>query len=259
MADLNEETRNVLITSLFLGILIICVSLVSLFFLTRNFYTDAYYTIETFFDAPNTAASFDLAALAFGNASLPQFIGIVGIVILDNLSKIMVISFVIAAVLDIIRFANVEAFLNRMQVKKLNRHIIVCGYNEFAEELARKLVRRGRKVVIIDSNPETPLSVNSYKAMAIVGNFAEHKILENAGVKNASDVVFTSQNDIDNLVGAITVGKMNPKAKLYSRVTNPEVRTKMYRVGVSMCVLPEALAALDIGEAIVRWVKVNKR
>jgi voltage-gated potassium channel len=250
----GEEIGNIFISVVIVGAIVIAFSIVVLWVLTNNFYLDAYYTIETFFDTPNTAASFDLAQLAF-NFGIYRFAAVVVIVIVDNISKMLVISFIIAAVLDIISYANVEEAINRIKARSLSGHVIVCGYNQFASDLIKKLARNKIRIVVVDHDPKTIFALGRHKVVGITGRFTESENLEFAGIGRAKSIVFTSESDLDNLSGAITAKRLNSRIKVMSRVSSDDVRTKMYRVGVDMCVLPEYLAGVELGENLLRAVK----
>lgn len=250
----EDETRNVLVSAVLIGAIVMAFSITILWTITNNIYLDAYYTIETFFGAANTAASFDLAEFAFA-ADPTKFVEIVGVVILDNLSNIIVISFVIAAVLDIIKYTNLEEIINKFKAGRFRGHIILCEYNEISENLLEKLRKSKMKVVVISRNNEQEENLNRKGIPLIVGKFTEEDVLNAASISTARDVVFTSNSDIDNLVGAITAKKLNEKMKIIVRVTNEDIRNKMYRVGVDMCVLPEYLAGIELGEKLVKIMK----
>ncbi len=253
MAFEKSETRNVLVSALIIGAVIIFVSIGVLYLLTNNIYLDAYYTIETFFDNPNTASSFNLATMAFGYG-IYKFSLIVLIVILDNLSKILVISFVLAAVLDIIGYANLEEVLNKMKAKSMRGHVIICGYNELSANLIDRLRKKGIKFVVIENKQETTVELDKEKIVAITGKFTEKENLENAGIENASAVVFASWDDLENLLGAVTAKKIKAGIKILTRVSSDEISIKMHRLGVEMCVLPEYLAGIELGEELMRVV-----
>lgn len=250
----EDETRNVLISTVLIGAVVMAFSITILWTVTNDIYLDAYYTIETFFGAANTAASFDLADLAFA-ANPYKFTEIVGIVILDNLSNIIVVSFVIAAVLDIIKYTNLEEIINKFKAGRLKNHVIICEYNEMSENLIDKLVKNKVGVVVIAKNNDAEEALSRKRVPLIIGKFTEEEILKNAGILSAHDVIFASGSDIDNLVGSITAKKLSEKVKIIVRVTNDDIRNKMYRVGVDMCVLPEYLAGIEIGEKLARIMK----
>jgi len=250
----QDETGNVLVSAMLIGAVVMAISVTVLWSVTHDIYLDAYYTIETFFAAPDTAASFDLATLAFGSDP-GKFSAIVGVVILDNLSNMLVISFVIAAVLNIIRYADFEEIINRFRGSRMKGHVIVCGYNEVAAGLITKLVKKGIKVAVIDHDKATEEKLNKEGVVAITGKCTESEILKQVAIENAREIVFTASSDIDNLVGAITAKKLNDKIRIMCRVSNDEIRSKMYRVGVDMCVLPEYLSGIEIGEKLLRISK----
>ena len=250
----EEETRNVLVAAVIVGAVIMLFSVAVLWLLTNDIYLDAYYTIETFFDTPNTSASFSLASVAFQSVGW-RFASLVGIVVMDNLSNLIVVSFVIAAVLDIIRYADIEDTINKLRAGRKKDHVIICGYNEVSSALVDRLLNRKMNVVVVDGERTTALSLNKRGVVTITGKFMESQVLEIAGIRNAGVIVFASENDLDNLIGAITAKKLNEKVRIMSRVSGDEVRNKMYRLGVDMCVLPEYLAGVELGESLVGVMK----
>ncbi|MDE1827804.1 MAG: NAD-binding protein [Candidatus Micrarchaeota archaeon] len=247
----QDETGNVLVSAVLIGAVVMAISITVLWSVTHDIYLDAYYTIETFFAAPDTAASFDLAELAF-NSDPGKFSAIVGVVILDNLSNMLVISFVIAAVLNIIRYADFEEIINRFRGSRMKGHVIVCGYNDVAAGLVARLKKKGVKVAVIDHDKATEEMLNRQGIVAITGKFTESEVLSQVSIANAREIVFTASSDIDNLVGAITAKRLNEKIRIMCRVSNDEIRSKMYRVGVDMCVLPEYLSGIEIGERLLK-------
>ena len=252
------ETQNVLIATMIISAIILIFSLTTLYVLTHDPYLDAYYTIETFFDNPNTSSSFSLAAIAF-QYGIFRFCAIVGVVIIDNVSKILVISFVIAAVLNIISSANLEDVINKFKAKGIKNQVIICGYNELAGNLVQKLVKKKKNpIIVIDEDQGTAIELSKEKILAITGKFTESESLEDAGIMNASAIIFTSESDLDNVIGVVTAKKLNKNLTIMSRVSNDEVRTKMYRLGVDMCVLPEYLAGIEISDCLLDSLKGAK-
>jgi hypothetical protein len=253
--DLN--TMNILVSITIIAAIIIAFSIAALWLLTKNIYLDAYYTLETFFEAPNAASSFDLAELAVGY-NLYDFAAVVGIVIVDNIGRLLIISFIIAAVLDMVAYANIERVMNMIMAKRLKNHVIICGYNPISEKFIEKLKAQKKKIsfIVLETDENKVAELHRRRIIVLNGSCMNEKDLEIASVKYAKSMVLTSQDDISNLISAIEAKKMNKSIKVITRVSKEEVRTKMYRVGVDMCVLPEYLAGIAIGEAIAKKVKV---
>ncbi|MGC8710359.1 MAG: potassium channel family protein [Candidatus Micrarchaeia archaeon] len=255
--DLN--TMDILVSITIIAAIIIAFSIASLWLLTKNIYLDAYYTLETFFEAPNAASSFNLAELVMGY-NIYNFAAVVGIVIIDNIGRLLIISFIIAAVLDMIAYANIERLMNIIRAKRLKGHVIICGYNPVSEKLIERLRAQRKKIkfIVLDSDENNVAELHRRHIIVLNGSCTSERDLKLASVEYAKSMVMTSQDDISNLISAIEAKKVNKNIKVIARVSKEEIRTKMYRVGVDMCVLPEYLAGITIGETIAKRVKVLK-
>ncbi len=246
----GQEAKNVLTSVVFITAVIMVVLLVVLWFITKDIYLDLYYLLETLFDAPNVAASFDLATIAF-SGSVQRMLGLTGIVIVAQLSRVLFISFIIAAVLDMIVYSNIDAIVNRIRAMRLRNHVIICGYSPLAENLIMKLSKEKKSFVVVEHDRKNMPALETLRALTILGNYAEESVLKSAGIANAKAILFTSQDDFENIIGALTAKKMNTRIKVLTRAGREEVRKKMYRIGVDMCVLPEYLAGIEMGEKMV--------
>ncbi len=256
----DREGLNVIIMTVILTALIIIISVLALWYLTGNAYLGIEYTLETFFGAPNVYADIYISNLAAlystpisGNPL--DFVLITMIVIVDNLSKILVFSFVLAAVLDIISYANVDSFVNKFKAKGFRNHVILCSYNRVSEMLAERLKKEKIQTVFIEDNAEKLADMNEKGLNFIRGDYKSTTGLLSAGIDKARAVVLTSQNDLDNILGAIAARKVNSKIRIVSRAGNTEAIDKMPQLGVDICLIAEKITGAEIADYILRRVR----
>lgn len=261
MAEENEgEGINVIIMTVILTALIIIISVLVLWYLTGNAYLGAEYTLETFFGAPNVYADTyisNLAALdsipATGNSV--AFALITATVIVDNLSKILVFSFILAAALDIISYVNIDNFMNTFKARTFKNHVILCSYNRVSDILAERLKQERMQTVFIEENNEKLAEMNEKGFNFIKGDYKSSAGLMAAGIDKARAVVLTSQNDLDNILGAISARKINAKIRIVSRAGNVEAMDKMPQLGVDICLIAEKITGAEIAHYLLRRVK----
>ncbi|MGC8662277.1 MAG: potassium channel family protein [Candidatus Micrarchaeia archaeon] len=253
MERATEKSGDVLLLSALLSMIIVIISFIVLYFLTGNIYLDAYYVIDTFFDAPNSAATWNLAQLAL-TYSTSKYLVILLVVVIDNIGKIMVVSFVFAAVINIISYANLEKYIGQVHAKRMKNHIIICGYTDLGKRLVDNLMnsKKKPKIVVIESNEEVAVELHHNHISCVEGRCTSERSLKRASIDKAKMVVFTKQNDVENLIGTVEARKLNKNIKIFVRGTKEEVMTKMYMVGADMCVLPEYLAGISMGEYIAK-------
>jgi len=247
----KEDTLNIMVLTISIAFLIIMASVLLLWLLTKNLYLDSYFAIEAFFDAQNTAASTELAALAFSMGT-EKLTSIMVIVAVANISRVLVVSFIIAAVMDFLGDANVEAIIDGVRARHLSGHVIVCSYNNLSKALIAKLKKEKIRYVVLEPDKEKAAELNEMHALALSEDFANAESLRRAGISRAKAIVFANNNDIKNVLGAITARKLNKKILILSRLENEHVRKKVYALGVNMTFIPEHLAGLEIGDFLIK-------
>lgn len=254
MPNGRSDTFSVMAITIAITVVVILVSLLALWLLTKDAYLSAYFELEAFFDVQNTAASTDLATLVLGTQSfgLGESLAVIGVVLIDNLSRILVVSFILAAVIDYIQYANVEGFVNELKARSLAGHVIIGEYNGMAEPLVRKLKRAGIPYLVIVLKKSKSSELSDLKIANIVGNFLEEDVLKRAGIARARAIVFLAEKDTDNIMGALAARNLNGKIRIACRLEDEHVRRKAYSIGVDIAVIPEHLAGLEIGEYMSR-------
>ncbi len=244
----REDTFNVMTTTAAIIIIIIAVSITVLYKFTNDLYLDSYFALSSFFDAQNIVAASSIAQIAFSpSTSTTGFASIFAIVMLDNLSRILITSFILAAVMDFLTYANVEGYINEVRSKMLRNHVIICGYSSIADSLIRNLAKRKIRYVVIEPDKIRERELNDRKILNIAQDFTDGDTLRLAGIGKARAIVFTSQKDVDNVLGAIVAKKLNPKIKVMSRLKDDIVRRSVYSAGIDLAIIPEYLAGLEIG------------
>ncbi len=251
MQTSKEDAFNVMILTLLIAVAVVLFSLAILQFLTGDPYLNAYFMLETFFNVHNTAASNELANIAFSQ-NPGSFLPILLVVIVDNLSRILVVSFIIAAVIDFLNYANVEGIINDLKAHALKGHVIVCGYSEMSSRLIKMLKEQHRPYVVVEPRIGLDLELNEQKILNLNGDFTKEEVLNRAGIENATAIIFASDSDVDNVVGSIVARRLNKKIKILSRLVDESIRKRVYGIGMDMAVIPEHLAGIEIGEYIAR-------
>lgn len=245
----NEDTFSVMALTLIIVAAVLFVSVAVLWMATGDPYLDAYYVLETFFDVQNTAAATSLATIAFSSGS-GELLPILAVVVADNLSRLLIVSFILAAVLDLLEYANVEEFINEIKAHALRNHVIICGYNDMSEALIKKLDGARIGYIVVTSDKRENQELNEGKTLNLFGESADASVLEKAGIGKARAVVFTSEDSVENVMSALAARRSSARVKVMSRLDNEHVRRKVYGIGVDLAVIPEQLAGYEMGEYV---------
>ncbi len=250
----NSDDVNVMMMTAIIVVFIIILSLAVLWLLTRNFYLSADYVIETFFGAPNIYADTVLSAIASSDG-LFGFSVITAVVVVDNLSKILIISFILAAVFDIISYKNIDNFINKFRARGLNNHVVICGYNRVSDMLGAKLKSENIPFIFMEHDPDKVVDLDDKEIHFVHDDYKTTNGLRIAGVGRARAIVLASQNDLDNILGAIASRRINKDVKIIARVGNEEAIAKMHSIGVNVCLITERLVCTEMGDELIKVVK----
>lgn len=132
--------------------------------------------------------------------------------------------------------------------------IIVVGGGKVGTALCRSLVQENHDVVIIEQK-ESVLNriTRRYDVIGILGNGANHKILEQANISECDIFISLTDKDELNMIAAVLAKKMGAKETIV-RVRNPEYSNPYFKdnnlLGMSLIINPEMLTARYIANMI---------
>lgn len=217
--------------------------------LSGNAYSSAYFTLSTLFDAVGVDASTGLLA------STPVFSSgfdvLFPLLVIDGIVKIAVLGFLIAGIVELVTNVNIRAKLISMRIHKLKGMVIVCGYTMLAEELCQRMSMRSQPFIIVekDKAKSEVLMENGYNV--VNGDFTSDAVLRESGIATAKAVVFTTESDFNNLLGIVTAHHANSSVKILARAREDSAVSKMHRAGATLCVVPEVLTGLELGNKLM--------
>jgi voltage-gated potassium channel len=178
-----------------------------------------------------------------------------------------------------------------LKLENLENHIVICGWNETAEEIVEQLISIGlekeKGIVIITNLPKSEIGIKlpdyiGYKR----GDFIHENVLLDVGVDKASDIIIVaereeglSERNIDarTALAAMVISTINPDANIYVEVLLDEdadifkKRMKVKEViihgqligkilfsGILNPGTPELIKAFIDREAGIKKVKISK-
>lgn len=248
----ENSTGRIIVLLIVVAVAFAMLSIFVIWLLTHNFYAASYYTMSALFDANGEGASSFIAAAvsaaSFGNA----FYAFIVISLIDGLAKAVIVGFVIAAFVELLANVDLKSKIEGITVKRLKDHVIICGYSMLAERLCKELRKGNTHFLIIDNNPEKVNELRDLNYTAMEGDFTTKKVLENASLANAKAVVFATESDFINLLGIVTARHMSPAMKIITRARNESSVRKLQRGGANLCLVPEIVAGIELGETIAK-------
>jgi voltage-gated potassium channel Kch len=218
-----------------------------------NFYDATYFTLSALFDinGVSLAPAFNYHLLVLDNEFYTTF----PLLMLDGIVKIVAIGFILAGVVELISVINLFEKLSNIGIRKMNKGIIICGYNDLAESICLRLKKDKKRFVVVDKDPAKVETLRGLGYIAVKGDFTSEKVLKMCSIGSAKAIIFATESDFENLLGIVTAHYLNPSIDIISRARDEASVTKMHRAGAGLCVVPEVLAGLDMGDILRRKVR----
>ncbi len=134
----------------------------------------------------------------------------------------------------------------------MKKKIVIVGAGSVGFYLAKTLVELGNDISIIDIDPEkVQRAKQELDALVIEGHGAQSNTLEEAQVESADLFLAVTRIDEINIVASMKAKKMNPNAKILTRVRSGDYQKKdalldLEELGIEMVINPEQIAAREI-------------
>jgi voltage-gated potassium channel len=128
-------------------------------------------------------------------------------------------------------------------VRKLNNHVIICGFGRLGERISHELHEKGTPFVVIDNDPEQIVKLQELGYPYVEADTSDESALEEAGIDRARALIAVVSSDADNLFLTISAREMNPNLHIVARVDDPSATNKLYKAGANRVVSPYDVGA----------------
>ena len=131
----------------------------------------------------------------------------------------------------------------------IHDHVIVCGYGRVGRLVVDEFVGAGVSVVVIERDAAR---LEGLAHLHIVGDAADDRVLEHAGIKRARAVVTVVPADADNLYVTMSARLLNDKVFIVSRSEGDAAEDKLKRAGANRVVSPTTIGGQRVAQAVLR-------
>ena len=191
--------------------------------------------INTLFDAfywsivtISTVGYGDVTPITQEGQSVAVLVIISGVAVLSFATSIVVTAF--TEKLDEIRE-------NKMlsDVKKMRHFYLICGYGDVSKQIASKLHRKGRNVVVLDTDPVRIKEAKENQLHALVmdpASLSTYQSLDIDFSEQVSAVILLRDSDVLNVYTALTLRHITHNIKLLAILHEKENRRKLELAGI---------------------------
>jgi voltage-gated potassium channel len=136
-------------------------------------------------------------------------------------------------------------------VLKLKHFYLICGYEEVAQQVASKLRRKGREVVVLDADEKRVKRAHEHGLLALQFDPASLQSYKRLGLdieKQVYAVLCLREDDVQNVYTALTIRSMNKNVLLLSLLMKQENRKKLTLAGIDEVVYTQEIIGMTAKE-----------
>ena len=152
-----------------------------------------------------------------------------------------------------------EAFRRKrmnQRIAQLSGHVVVAGCGSTGQHVVEELAATKTPFVVIDRSRENVDrargEIGQMPLLFVLGDATEDHTLVEAGVERASGVIAALTHDRDNLYVTLSARSLNAKARIVSKVVEPEAVPKMLRAGANGTVSPNTIGGHRMASELIR-------
>lgn len=109
--------------------------------------------------------------------------------------------------------------------------VLILGAGKVGRAAARSLKMNGQKVFMVDKNEEMREKIGDIPDRLVIGDAADRKTLDDAGLDESSLVILSTNNDAVNIYLSIYCRRLNPDVRIVSRITHAKNVEAIHRAG----------------------------
>jgi voltage-gated potassium channel len=136
---------------------------------------------------------------------------------------------------------------------KYKEHFVICGWNSLSDVVLSELLTENRQIAVITEEQDDVIIIKRMgepkNIFPIYGDPSKNDVLDQANIDDAAVVILSTDDDSKNLITALHIRELNPKARIIVRTNRAELRKTMKIAGVTYVVTPDVMAGRLIASA----------
>jgi len=139
------------------------------------------------------------------------------------------------------------------QIKKLENHIIICGYGRNGKQIVQELESSGEDYVLIEHDTEiVEDAIADNCKNYIEGEATDDSVLIEAKIHSAKALITTLPDDADNVFVVLTARGMNENLLIISRASRDTSDKKLRMAGANNVVMPDKVGGSHMASLVIK-------
>ncbi len=127
------------------------------------------------------------------------------------------------------------------EIGQMRGHVVLCGAGRVGRVLVGQVAGRGKRLVVIDSDPDQLDAAEQLGAVGLRGDATSDDTLRAAGIERAGILVAALTSDADNVYVTLAARALNPDLFIVSRAHVEDAEPKLRQAGADRVVNPQAI------------------
>ncbi len=112
--------------------------------------------------------------------------------------------------------------------------VVVIGGGKVGQAVAAALKRRSIPVHMVERDPSLASALADLPDRLVLGDAADREVMRSVGVEDAPSIVLTTNDDATNIYLAAYSRRLNPEARIVSRITHDRNLASIQRAGADL-------------------------
>lgn len=139
------------------------------------------------------------------------------------------------------------------EIKKLENHVIICGYGRNGKQAAHVLKNHNQRFVVIEKKRDVIAGMNQkYRELVLEGDSTRDEVLESVGISKARALITTLPIDADNLFIVLSARALNPKLIIISRASDDNTDKKLKVAGANNVIMPDKIGGAHMASLVLK-------
>ncbi len=144
---------------------------------------------------------------------------------------------------------------NMARMKKMQNHVIVCGYGRYGKRAVEELKENGEDFIIIESDEhvleQAGLSEEE-KQNVLVGDASADEVLKEAGIEKAKALIAGLPQDASNVFVTLSARDLNADLQIIARASLDSTKKKLLTAGANHVILPDVIGGHFMASLVTR-------
>ncbi len=137
------------------------------------------------------------------------------------------------------------------QLRKMENHIVICGYGRIGKEIAAELQKEKVPTLIVEIDPQTKANAEAEGLKALLADATLDETLLLAGINRCRSLVVTLPSDASNLYVVLSAKGLCGTCRLIARAETEEATKKLTLAGASIVISPYVAAGKTMAHASI--------